>query len=93
MTVGSYDAGTGEVELQPVHGEPRVFVIAGNGTGKAVFEDCRGKAFLLRQVFYGRMIWIILRQKHWQEAVVSVAPFGKVSDGTSDAGKKVDGCV
>lgn len=66
MTVGSYDAGTGEVELQPVHGEPRVFVIAGNGTGKAVFEDCRGKAFLLRQVFYGRMIWIILRQKHWR---------------------------
>ena len=38
MTIGHYDAGTGEVELQPVSGVPRVFVIAGNGQGKAVFR-------------------------------------------------------
>ena len=31
------------MELQPVHGEPRVFVIAGNGTGKAVFRRLQRK--------------------------------------------------
>lgn len=38
MTVGHYDAGTGELELQPVSGAPKVFVIAGGGRGKAVFR-------------------------------------------------------
>ena len=33
MTVGHYDAGTGELELQPVSGAPKVFVIAGGGRG------------------------------------------------------------
>lgn len=38
MTVGHYDVGTGELELQPVFGIPKVFVIAGGGRGKAVFR-------------------------------------------------------
>ena len=38
MTAGHYDAGTGELELQPVSGAPKVFVIAGDGRGKAVFR-------------------------------------------------------
>lgn len=38
MTAGRYDAGTGELELQPVSGVPKVFVIAGGGRGKAVFR-------------------------------------------------------
>ena len=38
MTAGRYDAGTGELELQPVSGAPKVFVIAGGGRGKAVFR-------------------------------------------------------
>ena len=38
MTAGHYDAGTGELELQPVSGVPKVFVIAGGGRGKAVFR-------------------------------------------------------
>ena len=39
MTTGSYDELTGgEVELQPVSGVPKVFVIAGGGRGKAVFR-------------------------------------------------------
>ena len=38
MTAGHYDAGTGELELQPVSGAPKVFVIAGGGRGKAVFR-------------------------------------------------------
>lgn len=38
MTTGSYDERTGNLELEPVRGEPKVFVIAGNGTGTAVFR-------------------------------------------------------
>ena len=38
MTVGTYDELTGDLELPAVDGEPRVFVIAGNGTGTAVFR-------------------------------------------------------
>lgn len=47
VTAGHYDAGTGELELQPVSGAPKVFVIAGGGRGKAVFRRLQrqGKAF------------------------------------------------
>ena len=38
MTVGTYDELTGDLELPRVTGEPQVFVIAGNGTGTAVFR-------------------------------------------------------
>ena len=38
MSMGHYDAGTGEVELQKTEGVPRVFVIAGNGKGKPIFR-------------------------------------------------------
>lgn len=38
MTVGSYDALTGNTELEPVTGQPEIFVIAGGGTGTPVFR-------------------------------------------------------
>lgn len=38
MTTGSYDELTGNLELTAVSGRPKVFVIAGNGTGTAVFR-------------------------------------------------------
>ena len=38
ITVGSYDPRSGDVELEPVRGTPRVFVLAGNGTGTGVFR-------------------------------------------------------
>ena len=38
MTAGSYDEGTGNLELEPVRKEPEIFVIAGNGTGTALFR-------------------------------------------------------
>ncbi len=38
MTTGSYDELTGDLELAAVEGEPEVFVIAGNGTGTAMFR-------------------------------------------------------
>lgn len=38
MTAGSYDEKTGNPELEPAKGEPQVFVIAGAGSGTAVFR-------------------------------------------------------
>ena len=38
MTVGSYEERTGDLELPKVEGAPKVFVLAGNGTGTAVFR-------------------------------------------------------
>lgn len=38
MTTGSYDELTGNLELEPVKGEPKVFVLAGGGSGTAVFR-------------------------------------------------------
>lgn len=38
MTVGSYEERTGDLELPKVEGDLKVFVLAGNGTGTAVFR-------------------------------------------------------
>ena len=38
MTTGSYDELTGNLELAPIEGRPEAFVIAGNGSGTAVFR-------------------------------------------------------
>lgn len=38
MTVGSYDERTGSFELESEKGEPKVLVLAGNGTGTPVFR-------------------------------------------------------
>ncbi len=38
MTVGTYEELTGNLELAPVKGMPRVFVIAGNGKGTPVYR-------------------------------------------------------
>lgn len=38
MTVGSYDEATGNLELEAVKKDPEIFVIAGNGTGTALFR-------------------------------------------------------
>ncbi|NBK92988.1 ABC transporter ATP-binding protein [bacterium 1XD21-13] len=38
MTAGSYDEASGNLELEAVKREPEVFVIAGNGSGTALFR-------------------------------------------------------
>ena len=38
MTTGFYDELTGDLELPAVQGEPKVFVLTGNGTGTTVFR-------------------------------------------------------
>lgn len=93
MTVGSYDAGTGEVELQPVRGEPRVFVIGGNGTGKSVFRRLQREGI----PFAAGILWEndldYPSAKALAAAVVSVAPFGKIREEHLIQAKKwIDGC-
>ncbi len=43
MTVGFYDELTGNLELPAVSGDPKVFVIGGNGTGTAIYRDLQRK--------------------------------------------------
>lgn len=38
MTTGSYDERTGNLELEAVKGAPEIFVIAGNGSGTALYR-------------------------------------------------------
>ena len=38
MTAGSYDESTGNLELEAVKKDPEIFVIAGSGTGTALFR-------------------------------------------------------
>lgn len=43
IETGSFDEKTGSMELQGVKGEPEIFVIAGNGSGKNVFRRLQRK--------------------------------------------------
>lgn len=43
MTVGSYDELTGNLELAPAEGNPRIFVIGGNGSGTEVYRNLQRK--------------------------------------------------
>ena len=93
MTMGSYDAGTGEVELQPVHGEPEVFVIAGNGTGKAVFRKLQRKGI----PFAAGILWEndldYPSAKALAQAVVSIPPFESIQEEQlMEAKKWIDSC-
>ena len=48
MTTGSYDELTGDLELPAVQGEPKVFVLTGNGTGTGEKGDCHTALFRKR---------------------------------------------
>ena len=44
ITAGSYDEGTGNMELQATKGEAKVFVIAGGGTGNMLYHSLQRQA-------------------------------------------------
>lgn len=44
ITSGSYDEASESMELEPVKGEPKVFVIGGGGTGKQVYRRLQRQA-------------------------------------------------
>ncbi len=93
MTVGSYDSGTGEVELQPVHGDPEVFVIAGNGSGKGAFRKLQREGV----PFAAGILWEndldYPSAKALAEAIVTVPPFERIREEQLLQAKKwIDRC-
>ena len=65
MTVGSYEERTGDLELPKVEGDPKVFVLAGNGTGTAVFRKLQRDGIPFAAGILWKMTWIIRQRKHW----------------------------
>ena len=80
MTTGSYDERTGDLELPKIEGEPIVFVIAGNGTGTAVFRKLQRE----RVPFVTGILWEndldYPAAKALATEVISVKPFGRIEE-------------
>ena len=78
MTTGSYDERTGDLELPKTEGEPKVFVIAGNGTGTAVFRKLQRE----QVPFVTGILWEndldYPAAKALATEVISVKPFGRI---------------
>ena len=80
MTTGSYDERTGDLELPKAEGEPKVFVIAGNGTGTAVFRKLQRE----RVPFVTGILWEndldYPAAKALATEVISVKPFARIEE-------------
>ena len=80
MTTGSYDERTGDLELPKTEGEPKVFVIAGNGTGTAVFRKLQRE----RVPFVTGILWEndldYPAAKALATEVISVKAFTKIGE-------------
>ena len=93
MTVGTYDELTGDLELPAVEGEPKVFVIAGNGTGTAVFRRLQRE----RIPFAAGILWENDLDYPSARALavrtVSVPAFQQISPGALEEAKGlIDSC-
>ena len=93
MTVGTYDELTGDLELPAVEGEPKVFVIAGNGTGTAVFRRLQRE----RIPFAAGILWENDLDYPSARALavrtVSVPAFQQISSGALEEAKGlIDSC-
>ena len=80
MTVGSYEERTGDLELPKVEGDPKVFVLAGNGTGTAVFRKLQRDGI----PFAAGILWEndldYPAAKALASEVVSVKAFSEIGD-------------
>ena len=93
MTTGSYDERTGDLELPKTEGEPKVFVIAGNGTGTAVFRKLQRK----RVPFVTGILWEndldYPAAKALSAEIVSARSFEPVDDALIEKAKElIDAC-
>lgn len=91
MTVGAYDELSGNLELEPTHGEPEVLVLCGCGTGTAVFRRLQRAGV----PFAAGILWendldypsaIALASQ-----VVSVKPFCRIGQEAMDRVKELIG--
>lgn len=93
MTTGAYDERTGNLELEPAKGEPKIFVMAGNGTGTAYFRRLQREGI----PFVAGILWEndldYPAAKALAAEVVSEKAFCKIQDKTLARAKElIDVC-
>lgn len=93
MTTGAYDELTGNLELEPVRGTPKVFVLSGMGSGTAVYRRLQREGV----PFAAGVLWEndldYPSAKALAAEVVSVKPFSRMDENSLDRAKKlIDGC-
>lgn len=93
MTTGSYDELTGNLELEPVKGKPEVFVLAGCGSGTAVYRRLQraGTPFATGILWENDLDYP--SAKALAEEVVSVKAFCEITEEERKRAKElVDSC-
>lgn len=93
MTTGSYDELTGNLELEPVKGEPKVFVLAGCGSGTAVYRRLQreGVPFATGILWENDLDYPSARALAAE--VVSVKAFSRVDESALSRAKElIDSC-
>lgn len=91
MTTGSYDERTGNLELEPVKGEPEFFVLSGNGSGTAVYRSLQREGI----PFAAGILWEndldYPSAKALAAEVVSVKAFCRIEEKTLRRAKELIG--
>jgi len=93
LTAGSYDPRTGALELAPPQGDPRVFVLAGNGSGSAVYRRLQreGVPFATGILWENDLDFPVAQALAAQ--VVQVPPFAPIGPKHLDRAKRsIDSC-
>ena len=93
MTTGDYDERTGNLELEAVKGEPKVFVLSGNGSGTAVYRRLQreGVPFVAGVLWENDLDYPSARALAVE--VVSVRPFCRIEEETLKRAKAlIDKC-
>ena len=93
MTTGSYDERTGNLELEPVKGTPEVFVIAGNGSGTALYRKLQREGISFATGILWENDLDYPSAKALAAEVVSEKAFCRIQEGTLRRAKElVDAC-
>lgn len=93
MTTGSYEELTGNLELESVKGKPQVFVLAGGGSGTAIFRRLQRKAV----PFAAGILWEndldYPSARALASEVVSVKAFHKIDEASLQRARElIDSC-
>lgn len=93
ISAGSYDEESGSMELEPVKGEPKVFVLAGDGRGRNVYRSLQrqGIAFATGILFENDLDYPVARALAAE--VIAGEAFEPITEELLQRAKKrVDGC-
>lgn len=93
ISAGSFDEENGSLELEPAKGEPKVFVLAGGGTGRSVYRRLQrqGTPFVTGILFENDLDYPAARALAAE--VVSTAAFEPISEAAMQQAKEwIDAC-